>query len=161
MCEPGKHMLMEIVGWMTQLLVVRGALRSDWREHAKEQLLEKKARTPVQGSQSSPMVILEVSKQDELLLPCVLPSSGSKVLAQWDELDFRELSQDSASSQINVDFARICEPSGIWEPSLTMLRHGWLVEKRAQWSLDDALKRSEVIVYQRACTSTASNLGYR
>ena len=38
MCEPGKHMLMEIVGWILHMLLLRGALRADWEEHAMEQV---------------------------------------------------------------------------------------------------------------------------
>ena len=62
-------------------------------------------------------------------------------LSRFDEIEFKEVK--ARGSEMNLVATRIFDAVGVFGFTYLMLRHGWLCEKRLQWSLDAKLRASE------------------
>ena len=144
--EPGRHMLLAIVRVLIAYLEARSALPNGWRDEMVAELKAMEAARPISFGGMRPSLTMRSTKPNELMFPLVkhrygMDENGRLPLSRFDDIEFKEV-KDRAS-EMNLVAKRVFDSVGIYGFTYLMLRHGWLCEKRVQWSLDAKLRESE------------------
>ena len=65
-------------------------------------------------------------------------------MSEWDSLEFEvDVLPETRGAKLVSEVAKMFRFCGIMVFTFTMLRHGWIAEKRIQWSVDAELRANE------------------